>query len=492
MFCYSHAQFLQEYELSVDEEFCYRGKQAQWATGLEGPRFWGDEDASIALEKSDPIKATFDSASIAGAVTPDGRYFAAATNATIRIYNIDTLTTCSQLIGHTSNVRKMFFTSCGSETEAEYILLTEGAAVSGGDGETRTWYIDGQGGLSKRMRSMPIAVQDMATRAMDAIEKDLKIHHEFEQADIEAVHKDFVDTLNTADIRSRGKLVPAFPGHFPGFNTDPVSHDGQRLMRIIHGDSTQSGMRPPNKLPQIVISETVSEKEICRLKGHEDAIMWAGWSLDDKLIATAAWDETYRLWDAETGECRHTIGKTRGQNWAGGFLPDGRHVLLSGGSPVKVGIYDTQTAEETRHLDRSSSIVLNHWMRYFVIHPQRDLVILQNNTTLLAWASASSTHEEEPTDLERIFSFTSSDNSLKDNYAQVSNLKFADHGKKLLAQSSEDTTFVWDMEQNLKWRFQRPKGVDLVSGSDVFFVHRKGSQWVLSLDGDHHVRLWKL
>lgn len=85
-------------------------------------------------------------------------------------------------------------------------------------------------------------------------------------------------------------------------------------MTIAHGQSTQGGMRMPEELPQIVFNDVVTQEEKCRLMGQEDAIMWAGWSLDDKTIATACWDKTYRLWDAETGHCKHVIGKTGGQN----------------------------------------------------------------------------------------------------------------------------------------------------------------------------------
>jgi WD40 repeat protein len=38
------------------------------------------------------------------------------------------------------------------------------------------------------------------------------------------------------------------------------------------------------------------------LNGHTDAIMWTGYSPDETMIATVAWDKGMRIWDAKTGQ----------------------------------------------------------------------------------------------------------------------------------------------------------------------------------------------
>ena len=76
------------------------------------------------------------------------------------------------------------------------------------------------------------------------------------------------------------------------------------------------------------------------------------------------------------------------------------------------------------------------------------------------------------------------------NFNSVSVVKWAQGGKKLLLQDTEDTTFVWDREKNLKWRFQRPQGMALNGGSDIFYDEVMDT--VVCLDGDGTVRYWKL
>ena len=44
---YSSKKFLEEYELQLDKEFEYDGRTAQWVPSFDGPRSWGEENASI-------------------------------------------------------------------------------------------------------------------------------------------------------------------------------------------------------------------------------------------------------------------------------------------------------------------------------------------------------------------------------------------------------------------------------------------------------------
>ena len=486
-------RFLREYELELVKEFEYDGKEAQWADSTSAHRFWGAEDATLELRDDDPEKGNTPGA--AAAISPDERFLAVSTNAVIRIYDVSSRTMRSELIGHLSNVQDLFFSpvkieqgtvsSTGSALTSvrhgEYLLFSEGAEVGGGDGQIIAWPLDADGRQLSRM--MPFAIERMADQAVGAISGDLNEHHGLDDNDLQAIRAGFVETLKVADANNRVKnLFARNDVHFPGFGTFPVSHDGQALLYIVHGESTQSGMRPPEELPQIVVLDVATQTERCRLKGHEDAIMWAGWSADDRTIATACWDSYYKIWDAQTGECRHTIGPTGGQNWSGAFSPDGKHVLLSGGQPVKVAIYNVETGKEVTKLEREG-LKLASWMRYFNWSSDGNSIALANGRGVILWEP----FEEK---VETVLQLKE-DGTMLTRFNGFSIIKWVDRGKKLLLRDREGTIFVWDVQENVKWRFQRPQGRGMkIYSSDVFYAI--GMRTIISLDGDGLVRFWKL
>lgn len=254
------------------------------------------------------------------------------------------------------------------------------------------------------------------------------------------------------------------------------------MFYITCGETTQNGTRPPDELPQLVVVDIADRAEICRLKGHTDAIMWAGWSLDDKTIATASWDEHYKLWDASTGECKHTIGPTDGQNWSGAFSPDGKHVMLSGGRPTKVAIYHIQTGAEVKTLETDS--VKKTWVRYFSWNPNgKQIAIIEHRShNVILW-------EPFEDKVEEVFKLKI-DESMLTRFNGMSNVKWTVDGKTLLVKDYEHTLFMWDMEKSWKWRFQRPLGFVTKYSSDMFYMDEM--QTVVSLDGDGKVRYWKV
>lgn len=368
-------------------------------------------------------------------------------------------------------------TDGGHEPGVSYVLFFQGADVGGGEGQVITWYLDDK--CHQVNRTMPFAVETLTDMAMEAMSPMLVDHHALPEAAMEDIHSGVKEVLKIVDAKNRAASLPVWKGRFPSFGTYPVSHDGMKVLYIVHGHSTQSGIRPHDELPQIFVVDIATKKEWCRLKGHTDAIMWADWSPDDQIIATACWDQHYRIWDAETGDCRHDIGPTGGQNWTGAFSPDGKHLLFSGGQPVKVAIYDIETGEEKYKLGKEG-LELDSWIRYLSWYGS-DIALI-NDKSIVIWTPTSNK-------VDTVFKLKT-DGTMLTEFHAVAEVKWADEGKKPLLQDAENTTFVWDRENNTKWRFQRPISTALEGDNDVLYV--RSLQTVLSLDGDGKLRFWTL
>ena len=65
-------------------------------------------------------------------------------------------------------------------------------------------------------------------------------------------------------------------------------------------------------------------------------------SPDGKLVASASYDKTVRLWDSATGAARRTLEGHRGRVWGVAFSPDGK-TLASAGDDGTVRLWDSAT-----------------------------------------------------------------------------------------------------------------------------------------------------
>lgn len=100
----------------------------------------------------------------------------------------------------------------------------------------------------------------------------------------------------------------------------------------------QRSMREPGDLPQVVVYDIDTGKEVHHLSGHTDAIMWTSFSLDDQYIASVSWDGTMRMYSASTAELLWVTENSGGQSWSAAFSPDTKHIVWSssGGRVTKL------------------------------------------------------------------------------------------------------------------------------------------------------------
>ncbi|KAI8586002.1 WD40-repeat-containing domain protein [Geranomyces variabilis] len=468
--CMSRETFLKEYELSLDDDFSRDGEPTAWATSDSKPRFWGQEDHKLEACEPDPSNRTLDSAALA--VSPDEKIMAVATNAVIRIYDPESKEMLSELRGHTSHIGKLVFLPSvplrtqdeeeaqdgGARPATKYILFSENSHSGRNEDVIFVWLLDDRG--RQIGRRDPMDVTYLASRALDAVSPDLCSQHHLDELAVESIRSAFAKALQEADARNRVVNVQVFNGRFPSYNSLPASKGGDKLLYIAHPASTQGAMRPAEELPQVVLYSMHSRTEVARLKGHTDFIPWAAISpADDNIVATASWDQTFRIWDVRMGVSKAVI-ETTYQNWAGAFSPDGSKVLFNGGGgeSLHVRIYDVETAQELVRLPELPAMDL---LRNFA-WSGAEIALLDRGVAML-WkpcpdssdvAKQSFEDNGAPTvghgALTRLLRLHEGEDSLVECFANLKNVSWIKDGssRKLVVQTSESTTFVWDWDAN--------------------------------------------
>ena len=485
-------RFLKNYKLKIDWEFEVHGDAADWAEN--GHRFWDKEDDAIALETGDPNKRE-GAPSASAALSPDSRVVAVSTNAVIRLYNIRLKKMICELRGHDENVEKLYFSPHVVEDvnrfgpDRGYTLVSYGLRDYE-YGRIIIWRLH-EGGLLIN-RDVVSAVGPLADRATRAVMRDLKEQHGMSNEEVKSLRQELGETIRQAVLKHQAKEeLPLLHADLPSFGlANPISRDGSKLITLEKNDTTQQGLRPPEEMPRIVVRNLADLSEHWRLTGHQDSIMWAGWSPDAKWIAEASWDETYGIWNPEVKDRPegHLIGPSGNQNWVGDFSRDGKYVVFSGGEPTKVAVYEVETGKEVAEF-KYPGIGGVTWVREMQWSPADYTIALIVAQKVVLWHP-----------LENGSPFTTvlklgSDGTMLDQYNELLLVKWVDGGQKLVVRDMANTVFVWDLRANRKWRFQRPEGMALETyTTEMFFVKRGVAEEgaLLSLDGDGKVRYWYL
>ncbi|KAM0544835.1 hypothetical protein ACHAPJ_011666 [Fusarium lateritium] len=438
MLCYSSGEFLRDWRYAVAEDLT-TSHQEPYPYADYGKLQWGNEINKITFKKQPHI----------GCVSSDGRYLALAVKCDILIMDTESWDTVVMLKGHTSKINTLAF-----KPDDTNVLVSSVEQQYGRHDETEppiiiVWNIEKErAAVGIDDESLKAVTRSAASAAVDKL---AEFGVELDSDELRGLEAAFDPAINHAVARHMTIGKTTILGRLRSSFQSQIFSPSGKWMTCLPGETPPSNDNTPWDI-QIVSANDFKERLV--LKGHTDAIMWTGWSPDETLFASVAWDCSIRIWDAVTGREKHCF-ETKGQNWTGAFSADSSYFAATDGTG-NVWVYSLLSDGLVHWVYEAKPN--DGWRRTIHWHPNGKWLAVggeQSGELLLLDV------EEKKLLQKRLLSVDDCTReeevrSIMKSFVGTQEVKFVDRGNKLAAWTFGDWGIeVYDINQQVKWRFAR-------------------------------------
>lgn len=161
------------------------------------------------------------------------------------------------------------------------------------------------------------------------------------------------------------------------------------------------------------------------LTGHSDKVLAVAYSPDGKTLASGSIDRTVKIWDAQTGALKQNLIGHGNAVWSVAYSPDGK-TLASGSMDKAVKLWDAQTGA-------SKLTMVGHVGGIYAVAYSPDGKTLASggdDDTVMLWDAQSGALKQ----------------TLTGHRSHVLSVAFSPDGKTLASGSRDNTVKLWDVQ----------------------------------------------